>query len=93
MTTKRTLSSRKRSAQRKPATSQSPASKTRAKAPRKPEFATIFKRLRAILKPHERDNVVLQDRPGDYYLSSQVVHEGKALFFAGVTIRSSCRSG
>jgi hypothetical protein len=74
---------------RKSATRQSPASKTPAKAPKKPEFAVIFQHLRSILKPYERESVVLQDRSGDYYLNSKLVHEGKALFFAGVTIRSS----
>lgn len=89
MATKQKLSSRKGVARRKPATRQSPASKTPAKAPRKPEFAVIFEHLRAILKSYEKENVVLQDRPGDYYLNSQLVHEGRPLFFAGVTIRSS----
>ena len=86
---KQKRTSRKGGIQRKPATKQSPASKTPAEAPRKPEFATIFEHLRGILKSYEKECMVIQDRPGDYYLNSRLIHGGKALFFAGVTIRSS----
>jgi hypothetical protein len=74
---------------RRSKTSQSPATKTPARAPRKPQFAAVFEQLRAILKPYEKDSVVLHDRPGDYYLDSRKMRDGKAVFFAGVTIRGS----
>jgi hypothetical protein len=55
--------------------------------PEKNEFATVFAKLKAILKPYERKMVVLHDTDQRYYLDTHhLMKNKKPLCFAAVRV-------
>ena len=54
-------------------------------------FQTTFNALRALLKPYERQFVVIVDKPGKYYLSTKTSKtvSGAAIWFGGAEIKKN----
>ena len=54
-------------------------------------FQTTFNALRALLKPYERQFVVIVDKPGKYYLSTKTSKtvSGAAIWFGGAEIKKT----
>ena len=51
-----------------------------------PDFQTLFKRLRAILKPYEAQLTLVDDQPERYYLNGHYSQRYKKELFFGSTI-------
>ena len=51
------------------------------------DFSAIFKKLRAILKKYEKNNIVEKDTDTDYYLNSnRLDQKQKPVFFAATSV-------
>ena len=62
-----------------------PASKAQPAKTSSPEFATIFARLKALVKPYEGRLAVAKETPTEYYLQTHdACYRGKPVWFGGV---------
>ena len=53
------------------------------------DFDAVYEALHALMKPLEKDLVVVHDKPGNYYLNTRIPWKGKDLYFGGIVIRKN----
>lgn len=53
------------------------------------DFDAVYQALYALMKPLEKDLVVVHDKPGTYYLNTAVPWRGKDLYFGGVVVKKN----
>lgn len=53
------------------------------------DFDAVYDALHALMKPLEKDLVVVHDKPGNYYLNTRIPWKGKDLYFGGIVIKKN----
>ncbi|MDT8323028.1 MAG: hypothetical protein RRA94_02865 [Bacteroidota bacterium] len=53
------------------------------------DLTAVYEALYALMKPLEKNLVVVHDDPGNYYVNTRIPWRGKDLYFGGIVIRKN----